>query len=203
MKCQMLICLNSPTLTFSTISNLEHRRFARSTTHLRLVTFSHIQLLSSWSKKLCNLEKWYNYLSQAFNHEDSQQKTSKNSMLLCNEARRSAWRVTTDIARFQLFQGFDEWDWTFKNLCACTYFQQTAKAAANQSTNLYQVTFVFFRVAHLQPVDLESQRIAPQCSKPQFCYKQRKNCQLVFGGSGIDASGNFSCFIFFFPIFLN
>ena len=163
MKCQILMCLNSPTLTFSTISNLEHRRFARSTTHLELVIFSHIQLLSSWTKKLCNLEKWYNYLSQAFNREDSQQMTSKNSMLLCQEARRRAWRVTTDIARFQLFRGFDEWTLNIQEfwwiLCILYIFSaDILKAGFNQSTNVYQVTSpagsIWFAA------DLESQRIA-------------------------------------------
>lgn len=40
-------------------------------------------------------------LSQAFNHQDSQKRQVETASLL------------SDIARFQLFQGFDDWDWTF------------------------------------------------------------------------------------------
>lgn len=200
MKCQILMCLNSPTLTFSTISNLEHRRFARSTTHLELVIFSHIQLLSSWTKKLCNLEKWYNYLSQAFNREDSQQMTSKNSMLLCQEARRRAWRVTTDIARFQLFRGFDEWTLNIQEFCVfCTYFQQTFSRQV--STNQPTCT-----KSHLQPgrfglllIWRAKGLLFPMLEASVF----RSNAEIAIwsGGEVVEASGKLSCLIFFLPHF--
>lgn len=200
MKCQILMCLNSPTLTFSTISNLEHRRFARSTTHLELVIFSHIQLLSSWTKKLCNLEKWYNYLSQAFNREDSQQMTSKNSMLLCQEARRRAWRVTTDIARFQLFRGFDEWTLNIQEFCVfCTYFQQTFSRQV--STNQPTCT-----KSHLQPgrfglllIWRAKGLLFPMLEASVF----RSNAEIAIwsGGEVVEASGKLSCLNFFLPHF--
>ena len=82
-------------------------------------------------------------------------------------------------------------------------FNRQQRQKANQSTNVYQVTSpagsIWFAA------DLESQRIALPNARSLSFYKQRKNCQLVFGGEGVEASGNFSCFIFFFRIqfFLN
>lgn len=79
-------------------------------------------------------------------------------------------------------------------------FNRQAKTAANQSTNVSQVTFFFFpRVTSPAARFGEPKDCSPNARRLSFFKATQLNCQLVFGGEGVEASGNFSCLNFFLP----
>lgn len=115
--------------------------------------WSHIQLLSGWTLRN-SATKRKNGISlskPSLQPRGFTKKTSKNNMLLCKEASRRAWRVITHIARFQLFQGFDDW-------ITCTYFQQSKGCSQPIKSPAGRFGLLIWR----------AKGFAHQCSKPRL-----------------------------------
>ena len=143
--------------------------------------WSHIQLLSGWTLRN-SATKRKNGISlskPSLQPRGFTKKTSKNNMLLCKEASRRAWRVITHIARFQLFQGFDDW-------ITCTYFQQSKGCSQPIKSPAGRFGLLIWR----------AKGFAHQCSKPRLFEATGRWSLVVLGHLE-----NFSCLSFSSPLF--